>query len=82
MKIMNLKNNCFITNYTKIYHYVRPYLFREILATLITLPLGAMDAVIAWVLKPYMDVVMIEKSAGQPLFYICWLLYSALHKVC
>lgn len=33
------------------------------LAILITLPLGAMDAVIAWVLKPYMDVVMIEKSA-------------------
>lgn len=60
---MNLKNNFFITNYAKIYPYVRPYLFRAVLAILITLPLGAMDAVIAWVLKPYMDVVMIEKSA-------------------
>lgn len=60
---MNLKNNFFIINYAKIYPYVRPYLFRAVLAILITLPLGAMDAVIAWVLKPYMDVVMIEKSA-------------------
>jgi len=50
-------------NYAKIYPYVRPYLFRAVLAILITIPLGAMDAVIAWVLKPYMDVVMIEKSA-------------------
>lgn len=60
---MNLKNNFFITNYTKIYPYVRPYLFRAILAILITLPLGAMDAIIAWSLKPYMDVVMLEQQA-------------------
>lgn len=65
---MNLKNNFFITNYAKIYPYVRPYLFRAVLAILITLPLGAMDAVIAWVLKPYMDVVMIEKSAKATSF--------------
>lgn len=52
-----------VVNYRKIYPYVKPYLFRAILALLVTLPLGAMDAVIAWVLKPYMDVVMIEKSA-------------------
>ncbi|MBQ3696138.1 MAG: ABC transporter ATP-binding protein [Alphaproteobacteria bacterium] len=44
------------------YPYVKPYLFRAILAILVTLPLGAMDAAIAWVLKPYMDTVMIEKS--------------------
>ncbi len=28
----------------------------------ITIPIGAMDAVIAWALKPYMDVVMVEKG--------------------
>ncbi len=61
--IKKLKNTNLIQNYRKIYPYVRPYLFRAILAILVTLPLGAMDAVIAWVLKPYMDVVMIEKSA-------------------
>ncbi len=52
-----------VQNYRKIYPYVKPYMFRAVLAILVTLPLGAMDAVIAWVLKPYMDVVMIEKSA-------------------
>ena len=64
MKLLDkFKQTNLIQNYRKIYPYVRPYLFRAILAILVTLPLGAMDAVIAWVLKPYMDVVMIEKSA-------------------
>lgn len=58
-----IKSTYIFQNYSKIYPYVRPYWFRAVLAILITLPLGAMDAVIAWVLKPYMDVVMIEKSA-------------------
>ena len=52
----------FVQNYRKIYPYVKPYSVRAILALLITLPIGSMDAVIAWVLKPYMDTVMIEKS--------------------
>ena len=59
----SFKNTYLFQNYSKIYPYVRPYLGRAILAILVTLPLGAMDAVIAWVLKPYMDIVMIEKSA-------------------
>lgn len=32
------------------------------MSILITIPIGSMDAVIAWSLKPYMDVVMVEKS--------------------
>ncbi|NCB49066.1 MAG: ATP-binding cassette domain-containing protein [Alphaproteobacteria bacterium] len=44
------------------YPFIRPHIKRAILATLITIPIGSMDAVIAWALKPYMDVVMIEKS--------------------
>ncbi|MBE6443404.1 MAG: ABC transporter ATP-binding protein [Alphaproteobacteria bacterium] len=44
--------------------YVKPYWGRALLAMLITIPIGAMDAVIAWALKPYMDVVMIEKGAS------------------
>lgn len=35
---------------------------------LITIPIGAMDAVIAWVLKPYMDIVMIEKGTNYTTF--------------
>ena len=53
-----------VRNYRKIFPYVRPYWFRALLSILITIPIGAMDAVIAWSLKPYMDVVMMEKSAS------------------
>lgn len=51
-----------IQDYKRIFPYVKPYLWRAILAVLITIPLGSMDAVIAWALRPYMDVVMIEKN--------------------
>ena len=44
--------------------YVKPYWGRALLAILITIPIGAMDAVIAWALKPYMDVVMVQKGAS------------------
>ncbi len=53
-----------VRNYRKIYPYVRPYWLRALLSVLITIPIGSMDAVIAWSLKPYMDVVMVEKSTS------------------
>ena len=42
--------------------YIKPYLFRITVSMIITIPIGALDAVIAFSLKPYMDQVMIEKS--------------------
>ena len=52
------------------------------MAVLVTIPLGAMDAVIAWVLKPYMDIVMIEKSVKAtsllPLLIIIFSLFQSL----
>lgn len=51
-----------VVNYKKILPYVKPYWGRALIAVLITIPIGSMDAVIAWALKPYMDVVMVEKS--------------------
>jgi len=57
-----LKNMNLIQNYRRIFPYMKPYLGRALLALVITIPIGSMDAVIAWVLKPYMDTVMIEKS--------------------
>lgn len=81
MIVHQLKNSYLFKNYSKIYPYVKPYLWRAILAILVTLPLGAMDAVIAWVLKPYMDVVMIEKSAKAtsllPLIIILFSLFQS-----
>ena len=58
-----LKSSFIISNYAKILPYVKPYTFRALIAVLITIPIGSMDAVIAWSLKPYMDIVMVEKSA-------------------
>ncbi len=42
--------------------YFKPYLFRTLLALGLAIPIGALDAVIALALKPYMDVVMMDKQ--------------------
>jgi subfamily B ATP-binding cassette protein MsbA len=49
-------------DYKSMYPYVKPYWIRALLAVLVTIPVGTMDALIAWSLRPYMDVVMIEKN--------------------
>lgn len=46
----------------RIYKYIKPYLFRIILSLCIALPVGALDGVIAYALKPYMDEVLIKKN--------------------
>ncbi|MDR2635444.1 MAG: hypothetical protein LBC08_01305, partial [Campylobacteraceae bacterium] len=53
-----------IQNYKKIMPFVKPYWVRAVLAMVITIPVGSMDALIALLLKPYMDVVLVEKSVG------------------
>ena len=63
--INKIKSSYIISNYCKIYPYVKPYGFRALIAILITIPIGGMDAVIAWSLKPYMDIVMVEKSTAS-----------------
>lgn len=60
-----LSNTYTIQNYRKILPYVKPYWLRGLISVLITIPIGSMDAVIAWSLRPYMDVVMIEKNASS-----------------
>ena len=63
-------NTNMVVNYKKILPYVKPYWKRALFAVLITIPIGSMDAVIAWALKPYMDVVMVEKQnmGGSAMF--------------
>lgn len=60
--ITKIKHSYILQNYSKIYPYVKPYWIRALIAILITIPIGSMDAVIAWSLKPYMDVVMLEQQ--------------------
>jgi len=53
-------------NYSRILPYVKPYWFRALMAVLICIPIGSLDAVIALSLKPYMDLVMVEKTIESP----------------
>ena len=66
-KILNilkkpLTKNMFVVNYRRMWPYVKPYWFRALMSVLIAIPIGSLDAVIALSLKPYMDLVMVEKT--------------------
>lgn len=70
MEINELKQKIlsqrFIVNYRRMWKYVKPVWFRALLSMLICIPIGSLDAVIALALKPYMDLVMVEKSIASP----------------
>ena len=61
-----LKNLQFIRNYGRMWPYIKPVWFRALCSMLICIPIGSLDAVIALALKPYMDLVMVEKSVQSP----------------
>ncbi|HIU53812.1 MAG TPA: ABC transporter ATP-binding protein [Candidatus Scatocola faecipullorum] len=48
--------------------FVKPYMFRAILAILICIPIGALDSVVALSLKPYMDIVLVDKTESSPAY--------------
>ncbi|MDR0291938.1 MAG: ABC transporter ATP-binding protein/permease [Elusimicrobium sp.] len=58
-----LTRNNFVTAYRRIWPYAKPYWFRALLALLIAIPVGALDAVIAMFLKPYTDKVLFDLNA-------------------
>ena len=64
--INNIKSNRFYINYRRMWPYVKPVWFRALCSMLICIPIGSLDAVIALALKPYMDLVMVEKSISSP----------------
>ena len=47
---------------SRIYPYIKPYWFRILLGFLIAIPLGLLDGVTAFALKPYMDYVIGGKA--------------------
>jgi len=61
-----LNNQRFVINYKRMWPYVKPIWFRALLSLLICIPIGSLDAVIALALKPYMDLVMVEKNISSP----------------
>lgn len=61
-----INNQRFFKNYKRMWPYVKPVWFRALCSMLICIPIGSLDAVIALALKPYMDLVMVEKSVTSP----------------
>ena len=61
-------NTHFISDYHQMWPYIQPYLGRALIAVLITIPIGALDAVIAWALKPYMDVMVLQQQSAQTIW--------------
>lgn len=61
-----LNHQRFVKNYSRMWPYVKPIRFRALLSMLICIPIGLLDAIMALALKPYMDVVMVEKSISSP----------------
>lgn len=72
-----LKKTNFIVNYRQMWPFIRPYWPVALLAVFITIPIGALDGVIAWALKPYMDVVMLEKSTNTLWIPVLIVIFSA-----
>lgn len=62
-------HNMFVQNYKRMWPYMKPFWFRALMSVLVAIPVGSLDAVIALSLKPYMDVVMIDKNL-QTAWYI------------
>ena len=58
----------FTEHYKKMWPFVKPYWFRALLAILICIPIGALDSVVALSLKPYMDMVLVDKSTSSPAY--------------
>ena len=54
--------NMFVKNYKRMWPYIKPVWFRAVMTLLLAIPVGSMDALIAWAIKPYTDAVMVEKT--------------------
>lgn len=57
--------NMFVKNYKRMWPYVKPVWVRALLTLLLAIPVGSMDALIAWAIKPYTDAVMVEQNLAQ-----------------
>lgn len=67
-EIIQINDLNFSEHYKKMWPFVKPYMFRAIFAVLLSIPIGALDAVVAWALKPFMDVVLVEKNIQATLY--------------
>lgn len=68
-------NSQFVVSYRRMWPFVKPIWVRALISVLICIPVGSMDALIALSLKPYTDIVLVEKNAQAP-WYIPLLIVS------
>ena len=57
-----ISKNDFYVACKRFLHFVKPYWFLAVLGMLLTVPVGALDAVVAYFLKPFMDNVMVARK--------------------
>lgn len=69
-----LKTNRFILNYSRMWPFIKPFWFRSLLATVITIPIGGLDACIALALKPFMDTVIMDQGGTTPFGLPLWVI--------
>ena len=55
-------SNTLVVNAKRMWPYIKPYWFRACLGVALTVPVGALDGVVALFLKPFMDKVMVDKQ--------------------
>ena len=61
---MKLKNTQAVTSFDygwllkRIFPYIKPFLGRVILGFLVAIPVGLLDGIVSFALKPYMDYVI------------------------
>lgn len=56
-------------NYKKIWPFVKLYRIRALLALLIAVPVGLFDSAIAFLLKPFTDIALVEKSTESMIYF-------------
>ncbi len=54
--------NMFVKNYKRMWPYIKPVWFRALMTLVLAIPVGSMDALIAWAIKPFTDAVMVEQA--------------------
>lgn len=64
----DLNKNAFVSAYKRMWPYAKPYWFRTMLALLVAIPVGSMDAIIAMFLKPYTDNVIVARDSSFALY--------------
>ena len=58
----------FTEHYNRMWPFVKPYWIRALVGILLCIPIGALDSVVALALKPYMDLVLVDKTDRAPAY--------------